>query len=143
MQMANEAYNCTSKYSEPNTLTKIIDDNHIFCILLNFQEGTWYNKDIYNFPFVFGNQTGITRNLTTPLAYYENSGVIVDLDLNNSNDYSKKLIDLSVIVGDKNRLSSNKLDVHLKAIEFSYVIANPITDVYVSNLIVRKVNNSI
>lgn len=134
--MSNQAYNCTL-FDEVNILTKIMDQNRIFCIIENFQEGTWYNESISNYQFQFGNQTGIRRNLTTQLAYYENSGVIVDLDVNNLADYASKLSDLSIIAGSKDRLSANFLNVHLRAMELSYTVANPITKVFVSNLIVN------
>lgn len=135
--MLTKSYNCTSTLTTPVSFVNEINSENILCLSNQFVAGNIADQTpIYT--YVFLNQTGIQRNLSTPIGYYDGSGVIIDFEIEDRNKYNQIVKDLEIIINPV--LVTNDevyLKPNIKAIELSFVTIEPAVNVYVINLLVR------
>lgn len=89
------------------------------------------------YTYSYKNETAIERILKSPMeGYYEQSGVIIDFDVYNDNEFTSRIKDLETIY------TSVDLPQYLKGVEFIYTIYDSHLDVFVTNIIVSpNINN--
>lgn len=136
--MLTKSFNCTSNITAPMSFIDEINADNILCLSNQFAGDNIADKTpIYT--YVYMNQTGIHRNLSTQIGYYEGSGVILDVEINDRNKYNQIVKDLEIIINPKLVTSDEVyLKQNIKGIELSFVTIEPAVNVYVINLLVRK-----
>lgn len=124
-------------YMQLENFKKIGQKLDIKCINRN-HEGANIFKDKGVYTYKYSNETGIERTLDTPLGYYDNTGVLIEIDLDQTTDLNSKLRDIQVIATPASGTTTESyLDQHLKGVEFTFTSYDPNLDVFVTNLIVR------
>jgi hypothetical protein len=84
------------------------------------------------YKYNYSSDLNITYTLDTPIATYDNTGIVIDFFLNDTDSY-KKLRDLQYIINNPHKY----LDLQLRAVELSFTYFMPALDIFITNLIVK------
>lgn len=131
-------YHCLDDFSQVPEFKKVIEDLKIVCIS-DTHTGIYIYKDRGVYTYKYSNSTNIERTIKTPIGYYDNTGIIIDINLNETNDYNKKLRDIKFIIDNTN--NGNFLNQNLKAMEMTFTNYYPESNIYVTNLILVEVDS--
>ena len=131
------AYKCLDDYVNLETFASLDRDLNIVCIFDEHIAGQIYeDKGIYTYKYT--KDTNIERILKTPLGYYDNTGVLIEINLDNLDDYNSRLRDIKVIAEPETESNNEKyINQHVKAIEFTFTTYDPSLKLFVTNLMVR------
>lgn len=131
------AYKCIDEYNQLEVFKSLNSENEIICMYDEHIPGNIYeDKGVYTYKYT--KDTNIKRLLSTKLGYYDNTGVLIEIDLNQPNDYNSKIRDIKVIEeSGKERNSEKYINQHIKAIEFTFTTYNPSLNLFVTNLMVN------
>ena len=104
------------------------------CYSTNFISNYKNSSPIYTFNY--SSNINVSYTLNTPIATYDNTGVVIDFFYNDTNSY-KKLVDLQYII----RNPDGYLDLQLRAVELSFTYYLSSLDIFITNLIVIFIIN--
>lgn len=130
-------YDCLKDYNS-YSLVMLIEDSNI-CKHLTFTDEAINSTSHMNFlnisdiyyPFKFSNQTNITHILNSPLGQVTTSGIVIDLYVDQEQDYNSKINQLKFLAS----YQDYDLLENYVGMELSYTLYDPNLDVFINNLL--------
>jgi hypothetical protein len=137
-------YDCLSDVSNYTAIQQFLSITGTKCFFTSHVNITYDKSGIQspglNHNYNFSSSLNITHETITPIGTLDSTGTVVDMRIEDLDDYDKKMSDLRYMVNSES--SEKLLNESVQAIELNFNIYDPTLDVFVSNLFLvqRDVN---